>query len=540
MTSKMADMYLMNGTKYDQMRLYFFSGVNDVPYIDTDTLSSDLQFLGKQIFGTDYKLSVSSKDEVFTFRRENGSSFTFDFKNRSLTYDNIDDLFSHSYYETSVDTLNATGFDDDNQPAYYEREKRLSSERNGNKYSDVNLGDDNIPMYFQDGKGYLPLQTYSDFLISPFLIFYVYNGQDIFMTQGDLTDKAADLFYSAPTGKKSKELADFTYNEFVAYCDTFYRLKKEKNILSFDNYFTDIGLKEELSSTDPLVTDQALCKLAYSYMGDMHTKYLANSAFTGNKIKIAASDYYSYEYKDFVTRMTDITAKRETVYADEVPSYEEVGDTAFLTFDNFTTNTTDYYTDEPTSSAEDTIGKIIYAQKQITAAGDKIKNVVMDLSCNTGGEADAAVFASAWFLGNTCVTLHSTVTGYEGINVYRADTNLDRKFNDNDTLGTRNLYCLISRTSFSCGNLVPNIFKDSGKVSLIGQTSGGGSCAVEPFSLADGTIFRISGYKHLDKEKNGTFYDIDRGATPDYMVSDLSFLYKNRRADLVDYIDSLH
>ena len=125
MTSKMADMYLMNGTKYDQMRLYFFSGVNDVPYIDTDTLSSDLQFLGKQIFGTDYKLSVSSKDEVFTFRRENGSSFTFDFKNRSLTYDNIDDLFSHSYYETSVDTLNATGFDDDNQPAYYEREKGL-------------------------------------------------------------------------------------------------------------------------------------------------------------------------------------------------------------------------------------------------------------------------------------------------------------------------------------------------------------------------------------------------------------------------------
>ena len=58
---------------------------------------------------------------------------------------------------------------------------------------------------------------------------------------------------------------------------------------------------------------------------------------------------------------------------------------------------------------------------------------------------------------------------------FKADTNLDGKFNKKDALygkGLR-LYCLISPCSFSCGNLVPSVFKQSDKVTLIGKTSGG-------------------------------------------------------------------
>lgn len=72
------------------------------------------------------------------------------------------------------------------------------------------------------------------------------------------------------------------------------------------------------------------------------------------------------------------------------------------------------------------------------------------------------------------------------------------------------------------------------------MVDGGGACAVSPWGLADGTLFRISGQAVLCRAWAGTFYDIDRGAAPDYSITDLSFLYTNGRQDLVNYIDSLH
>ena len=37
----------------------------------------------------------------------------------------------------------------------------------------------------------------------------------------------------------------------------------------------------------------------------------------------------------------------------------------------------------------------------------------------------------------------------------RCDANRDHEFDDNDTLGDRKLFCLVSPVSFSCGNFVP-------------------------------------------------------------------------------------
>ena len=57
----------------------------------------------------------------------------------------------------------------------------------------------------------------------------------------------------------------------------------------------------------------------------------------------------------------------------------------------------------------------------------------------------------------------------------------------------------ISPVSFSCGNLVPCMFKASGKVVLVGKQTGGGSCAVHPFTTVSGTFAQCSGYKHMPR-----------------------------------------
>ena len=65
------------------------------------------------------------------------------------------------------------------------------------------------------------------------------------------------------------------------------------------------------------------------------------------------------------------------------------------------------------------------------------------------------------------------------------------------------------------------MFKRSGKVTLMGRTSGCGSCVVQNLSTAWGTSFSISAPRRMSFMKNGSLYDIDRGADPDYTISNL-------------------
>ena len=202
---------------------------------------------------------------------------------------------------------------------------------------------------------------------------------------------------------------------------------------------------------------------------------------------------------------------------------------------------TDYdaFYDARTSGKEldDTIGQIIEAHKQITREGSPIENVVLDMSCNTGGDVDAAVFVLGWFLGDAPFAVKNMGTGAMSNAIYRADVNLDGSFDRKDTVADKNLFCLISPVSFSCGNLVPAALKSSGRVTLLGQTSGGGSCIVQPMTTAYGTLFQISAPQRMSFLKNGSFYDIDQGIEPDIHISRLSSFYD--RAALTDFINGL-
>ena len=78
---------------------------------------------------------------------------------------------------------------------------------------------------------------------------------------------------------------------------------------------------------------------------------------------------------------------------------------------------------------------------------------------------------------------------------------------------------------------------EKGKVTLLGKTSGGGSCVVQLLSTAWGTVFQISSSRRMSFLKNGSFYDIDQGVDPDYFINDSSNFY-NRKA-LTAYINGL-
>ena len=104
-------------------------------------------------------------------------------------------------------------------------------------------------------------------------------------------------------------------------------------------------------------------------------------------------------------------------------------------------------------------------------------------------------------------------------------------------MADKNLYCLVSPVSFSCGNLVPWVFKASGAVTLLGDTSGGGSGVVRTMSSAWGSLYTMSGIKRISFVKNGSFYDVGRGVDPDVFLTKKESFYD--RKQLTEFINSL-
>ena len=185
----------------------------------------------------------------------------------------------------------------------------------------------------------------------------------------------------------------------------------------------------------------------------------------------------------------------------------------------------------------DTERLIIEAHKRVTRENSPIENVVIDLSLNGGGNFDPCAFTAAWLLGEASMSIRSSLTGAISTGVYRVDANLDGRFDEKDTIADKNLYCLIGPYSFSCGNLLPNVLKSSNKVTLLGQTSGGGSCSVLYMSTPSGASYRISSPYRMSYLKNGSYYDIDLGVDPNCYITKPENFY-NRQA-LTDYINQL-
>jgi hypothetical protein len=87
------------------------------------------------------------------------------------------------------------------------------------------------------------------------------------------------------------------------------------------------------------------------------------------------------------------------------------------------------------------------------------------------------------------------------------DKNLDKAYDDKDKAFKTDLRfgIITSNYSFSCANLMPSLAKDAG-IMLIGERSGGGTCATNRYFTPDGLLYALStGLKFVDKDGNTAF-----------------------------------
>ena len=525
--------------------------------------------------GNTTELEFTVQDDSLSVSRSNGSAVTFTKEGNTFYYTDMDMFIKPDYAVNGGDLVttypcqtDADGYilrDEDDYVLVHlidRYDRSISFARSGMPVWG-SLENYEIPVYWTEDDLILPLAVMNNLFRTGFVTQLVYLDGMIYAITGDAPDSdiedengltLADYYYSSAVGDRTEELTNLTYNLLCLELDLNYGLQKEHSIENgFDSYLETIGLKDRMLSTDGQDFYDALSELVQCYFADFHSSLSQPGPYAG-------ADYsYSPTSLPASTEDTKASDKRFlaarqaaglSVYDEEldddvvIEPYMEVGDTAYITFDHFVMSDYDYYSTEYQENITDYIGKetvslVIYANQQINREDSPIRRVVVDLSCNGGGTLDAAVFLVSWMIGTCKFSTTNPITDAEYTVDYLADVNLDGYLTDQDCLDTDRLelYCLTSGSSFSCGNLVPAVLKQSGKVTILGQTTGGGACVVRQSITADGTIFSHSSNSHICTVKNGSYYSVDQGVTPDFTISKLEHFFD--REWLTDYIENL-
>ena len=544
-TSKEVRMYLLTTEDTLTLKAYFVDGAKDLPWIDLKAWTEVLTNLHKDFFEEkDYQVTFSADGDEATITRENGYYMRADFHDKTL-YFNDYNAFLHDPGELSplLDLVSESGFNAEGEPELFKRITDASFDRCGDAVL-LDLGAYGIDMIHYEDCYLVPLQTLGDFTLAKALnVDTFFNGREIFIANQKVLasnsfgyTQLGEQYYSSMPTDRSEALAQYGYNELCLVLDKMYGLKQPHDIEDFSQIFWQVGLDEPLQSVSAADADIALYVFLDYCLDDVHTNFSGYSWMNGKGKTDGMSGTATSRLNRQITRYE---AARSAALGEDYPQYQEVGNTAYITFDVFNCESAGNYYEKIKQGIvpHDTIGLIIYAHNRIYRDDSPIENVVIDLSNNTGGSVNAAVFTVAWFLGETTLSVKDTFTGALSTAVYRADVNLNREFNEGDTVSEKNLYCLISPVSFSCANLVASAFKASDQVTLLGRPTSGGSCTLQFLSSAWGAYFDISGSNRMSFQKNGSFYDIDQGVEPDFIISKIENFYD--REALTEYINRI-
>ena len=528
----------------DKVKLYFLDGVTDLPWLEMHDVCELLTLsIGKMIvpFTMDIQGPIVTITRNHEGKVDDGCTAIFDFDKSEIRFVDFNVFTMGPNASTILDMTSLSFVNEAGEPALIQKVDRGTFDRYGESVT-LPLADYGIELVYQPIEGGLyliPVQTVNDIFLAGHSGHLYYNGQKLIAAEK--IQPGDEIYYAAPTGERSEALTKFGYGELCLMLDYRYGLKPVHDIKSFDQLFHENGFDAILKGPEVKQADGAIYRLITDYLDDGHSAWHAFSYLTGDLDYKAPKGPSEARWSEQYALYTGARAK---FFPDGVPGYQEIGNTAYITFDKFDfdgeqTGEDWYRVEDPEDFSDiDTIGLIIKAHAMITRENSPIENVVLDLSCNQGGAVDTAVFVIAWFLGEANLGIKDTMTGAVCASTYRCDANRDRVFDERDTVEDKNLFVLTSPVGFSCGNLVPCAFKESGKVTVMGRTSGGGSCVVLGTSSAWGTSFQISGAQRISFIKNGSYYDVDRGAEPDIVITNPEKFYD--RQALTDFINSIY
>ena len=353
--------------------------------------------------------------------------------------------------------------------------------------------------------------------------------------------------------ERSQELADFTYNLLCLSFDKLYSVKEAKNITSFDKYLTDGGYKDNLKSKDIRTYEDAMAKLLNTAIDDGHTGLVALPIFDypGNTQITILNDKYKFIHT------SEVMGKANKYYSDRFNNHDFnsdamkiVGDTAYLSFDNFVSafgipsNFKSYSAESDIEElrAKDTCGYMAACMLKIEAYNKnesnsvKIKNIVVDITANTGGDMTVLPYVSCIMTKDPKLCVGDSRTGQVVEYHYEADFNGDGTYGDNFA-DKYNFFLFTSDASFSCGSSLPSMVKGT-NVKIIGMAGAGGASPITTFVDGSGLVYKTSGQFGVFYKDGDSYKTIENGVPVDYEIeNNLWYDYENLTKKIDSFVN---
>ena len=522
---------------YGKYEVIFKEG-SEIPYISLADGVRFMSFVRKEALSQDekYKVELNKSGNEYVITNEAGGKCAINPEKQTLTYDDYDkftSIFYSSQRPLAMINVSPTA----------KAIKQISSDYTPGDKVVIDLKKySKLDIYEHDNKAYLPLSVYNSVLLNPFnAVSIAYNGKDLFAITGDcLKETIGGIKYQTDFGKKLYEGAakDTISDEYLQYyyqslCFDFnieYGLKDK--FVDFDKFLTDYGYKNAILSNDPKKID-ANTFLALTWLNDGHTAFNDCSflyGFEDDELDPTVANPAVREHSEKDEQF--VKARNQAGIKDGI---EYKNDTAFISFKEFTNiNETLFYLTMDTGytaiSLENTaiLFNKLYTDLNSAQYKNTIKNIVVDLTANDGGAADALLYTLSTLLGEVKINSVDPLTGAVNKQSYKADINGDSKIDENDKslqeLGF-NIYFLDSSYSFSSANAMPYVAKlNSSKVITLGAKTAGGPCAVRQNVTPIGSVLFSSSLQVISKFENGKYVNIDDGIAADYELTEAQMI----------------
>lgn len=523
---KDVNIYRKEGEVDKQMSLRFYNDLPNVPYV------SPTAYI-KEFFNTEIE---GKKDgHSFKYEKAEGTYISFNTKDGLLFAKHLHSFDSHP---DSIQSSSTIFLQYDGSVQTSESEKVISLK----KYS--------INLYEDENNAYVPFTLLSKLMGGSQLYQVSYNEKDIYVLDfqgmlGNATRAATFSEYFSVLDDASttrpEDLAEYTYNEL---CFVFDNLRGYTSQLIFgDNNLLTLGLngilelyypkvKEFILSTDRLNYYEGLAAVFDGLYDGGHTTIVERpSVYTSAKGRQDDEQFRSLSVTALNEQLRKVL-KRSGVnnskssklsISDSNYYYFDIDTkTAYVGFGSFDVDYSgwdDYYN----NNGEIPVSTDTYAfvrSKLYQALDDEAENVVLDLAYNGGGSSYALEgIVGLLNEGKAEFNYNNTFNNYRVTDKHSVDINLDGEYNEADKVEADkfkalNIGILTSEYSFSCGNLLPSVLKGLG-YKIIGEKSGGGSCAIALATTADGLVYAHSTYICLSDQAGN---NIDAGVPVDFEI----------------------
>ena len=371
-------------------------------------------------------------------------------------------------------------------------------------------------------------------------------GAQVFAESRDIEDALSDTFFTKINkrktnyglGTRSKAVAKMSYDELRLTFDYIYGLKEKLDVTKLITENEE--LKNALLSEDIMVYEDAFDKLINHYIDDIHSSMVGGeSVYSSSPINSFImeknAEYQGDRNKAYYQEVARLGEKKTA--SGNTECYAISGDTAYIKFHLF------IHTQSPAFPFEGYKNKAYQtesyeeAQRKVMSAisdspyyafcvafndivkHDNIKNIVIDLTGNIGGEVRCIPYLAAFMTKDPNIVYRNTMDGSLLDFHYKVDLDGDGEFGtDSDTFEGKYKFYLLNGANFSGGNELAAMAKNSGWAKLIGEKSAGGSCAIGNRIDSSGLTFRLSSTFNLQLKQGDKYITNDDGVDVDYVL----------------------